>query len=60
MLNTRKEVGHANRFHRIRISSLLQEVGGLTDLSDLIDIMQASIDFAWVKLYFNFSANISL
>ena len=45
MLNTRKEVGHANRFHRIRISSLLQEVGGLTDLSDLIDIMQASIDF---------------
>ena len=42
MLNTRKEVGHANRFHRIRISSLLQEVGGLTDLSDLIDIMQAS------------------
>ena len=40
MLNTRREVGHAG--NRIRISFLIAEVGGLTDLSDLIDIRQAT------------------
>ena len=41
MLNTRRKVGH-HAGNRIRISFLIAEVGGLTDLSDLIDIRQAA------------------